>query len=177
MRFLRDHLSLVLLTGILALGFLYSTVIVWPAYARKDSLMKLIQKREDNIKEMTEHKARWEAFLKERLQVQDAMKKRDKGFTLLSFLEGISREAGIEQRIKYMKPLTVQEGGSLIKQEGIEVGLEDIGIEQLVDLLQRTEYSGKLIKVKRIKIQRSEKEKGKVVLLKVTLQVNTFASS
>lgn len=177
MKILREHFFPVLIVGILLLGLFYYLIVVSPAFAKRDSLSRFIKKRESTLREMIEQKRRWESFLQERLVVQEAMKGRDKGFTLLGFLEGVSREAGIEQKIKYMKPLTFQNGVGQLKQEGIEVGLEEIGIEQLVELLQRIEYSGKLLQVNRIKIQRTEREKGKKVRLKVAIQVNTFTPS
>ncbi|MBW1912891.1 MAG: hypothetical protein JRI43_06985 [Deltaproteobacteria bacterium] len=93
-------------------------------------------------------------------------------FTLLSFLEGISREVGIDKRIQFIKPLSYTEDAGTFKRVGMEMKFDNIDINQLVGFLHRVEYSGKLISIKRIKIQRMSKAKDSA--LKVTLQVNTY---
>lgn len=172
MKILRDHFLLVLVAGILLIGLLYYLLVVGPAYSRKNSLEKLIVRREANLREMHEQKKRWEAFQRGRNQIQAGMQEREKGFTLLSFLEAVLRESGIDRKINYMKPLAAQNGAGQLKQEGIEIGLDDMRTEELVDLLYRIEFSGKLLKVNRIRLQRTEK--GSIALLKVVIQINTY---
>jgi len=120
---------------------------------------------------ISEIKGKWQNFQKDRSDVQEAIKGRG-SFTLLSYLEAVTREIGIDQRIQYIKPVTFPEGEGKLRPEGIEISLDGVNMDQLVNFLYRIEYSGKLLHVKRIKILRASKEK--TSLLKVTLQVNTY---
>jgi len=56
----------------------------------------------------------------------------------------------------------------------MEIKLEGININHLVNFLYKIEYSGKLLNIKRIKIQRLSKLEART--LRVTLQINTYTT-
>ena len=104
------------------------------------------------------------------------MNGRGQRFTLLSYLEGITRKLGINTKIHYMKPLSFSdEKPGNIRTEGIEMKLEGVSSRDLIPFLQQIEYAGKLLSIKRIKIQTVSKDKD--TYLKVTLQVHTYSSA
>jgi hypothetical protein len=172
MRIHRREMGLLLLGGIIIIGFLYYLFIVSPAISRQESLIGYIAKKEAELTKVKELKAQWGRFKKSRIESEKILRQRGGKFTLLSFLEGISREVGIDKRIQYIKPLSYTEDSGTFKRVGMEMKLDNIDIDQLVRFLHRVEYSGKLISIKRIRIQRMSKDKDSA--LKVTLQVNTF---
>jgi hypothetical protein len=71
-----------------------------------------------------------------------------------------------------MKPLAFHDDSGPTKPAGIEMNLDNINTEQLVTLLYKIEGAGKLLNIKRIKIQRTSIKR--IQTLKVTLQVNTY---
>jgi hypothetical protein len=123
---------------------------------------------------MAELRARWEGMKKEHAAAEEALQGRGEKFTLLSYLEGISREVGIANKIQYVKPLSFPEEPGSLKREGMEVKLEDIDIHELVEYLYKIEYSGKLLKIQRIKVQRVV-ERDATSSLRVIIQVHTFS--
>jgi hypothetical protein len=167
----RKQMSYVFFGGLFLVALLLYLVVISPALSKQELLAKNIAKRKQDLVRISEIKGKWQSFQRDRSDVQEAIKGRG-DFTLLSYLEAVTREIGIDQRIQYIKPVTFPEGEGKLKPEGIEISLDGINMEQLVHFLYRMEYSGKLLHVKRIKLLRASKEK--TSLLKVTLQVNTY---
>ena len=167
----RKQMTYVFFGGLFLVALLFYLVVISPALSKQELLAKNIAKRKQDLVKISEIKGKWQSFQRDRADVQEAIKGRG-SFTLLSYLEAVTREIGIDQRIQYIKPVTFPEGEGKLRPEGIEISLDGINMEQLVNFLYRIEYSGKLLHVKRIKILRASKEK--TSLLKVTLQVNTY---
>ena len=167
----RKQMTYVFVGGLFLVALLFYLVVISPALSKQELLAKNISKRKQDLVKISEIKGKWQAFQRDRRDVQEAIKGRG-GFTLLSYLEAVTREIGMDQRIQYIKPVTFPEGEGKLKPEGIEISLDGVNMEQLANFLYRIEYSGKLLHVKRIKIVRASKEK--TSLLKVTLQVNTY---
>jgi type II secretory pathway component PulM len=167
----RKQMTYVFFGGLILVALLFYLIVISPALSKQEALAKNIAKRKQDLVKISEIKGKWQSFQRDRSDVQAAIKGRG-SFTLLSYLEAVTREIGIDQRIQYIKPVTFPEGEGKLKPEGIEISLDGINMEQLVSFLYKIEYSGKLLHVKRIKILRASKEK--TSLLKVTLQVNTY---
>jgi type II secretory pathway component PulM len=167
----RKQMTYVFFGGLVLVALLFYLIVISPALSRQELLAKSIVKRKQDLVKISEIKGRWETFQKDRKDVQEAIRSRG-SFTLLSYLESVTRQIGIDQRIQYIKPVTFPEGEGKLRPEGIEISLDGVNMGQLVDFLYRVEYSGKLLHVKRIKILRASREK--TSLLKVTLQINTY---
>jgi type II secretory pathway component PulM len=167
----RKQMTYVFFGGLILAALLLYLIVIAPALSRQELLAKNIAKRKQDLVRISEIKGKWQNFQRDRSEVQEGIKNRG-SFTLLSYLESVTREIGIDQRIQYIKPVTFPEGEGRLRPEGIEISLDGINMEQLVTFLYRIEHSGKLLNVKRIKILRASKEK--TSLLKVTLQVNTY---
>lgn len=172
MRLNRREMAFAAFGGILVVVLLYYLFVISPAVARQNSLIAYIEKKEADLAGMIELRDKWERFKTNRQKAEKVLAQRGKKFTLLSFLEGVSREVGIDNKIQYMKPLTFREEEGALKPVGIEMNLDGINTQQLVRLLHKIEYSEKLLNIKLIKILRINR--GKEKLVKVTLQVNTY---
>lgn len=166
--------ALLSLGGILIFALLVYLFIVSPTISRQGVLKKYILKKEADLVKMVELNSKWDRFKNNKANAEKILVRRGKKFTLLSFLEGISRKLGIHNKIQYMKPLSSPEESGSLKQIGMEIKLDDINATQLVNFLYELEYSEKFLNIKRIKIQRFSK--GKTQSLRVTLQVNTYSS-
>jgi len=172
MRLNRREMAFAVLGGIFVLALLYYLFVISPAIARQNSLIGYIEKKEADLIGMMQLKDEWERFKTNKQKAEKILAQRGKKFTLLSFLEGVSREVGINNKIQYMKPLTFREEEGNLKPVRIEMKLEGINTRQLVSLLHKIEYSENLLNIKLIKILRADSKEMK--LLKVTLQVNTY---
>ncbi len=165
--------GLILSGAVLVFLLLYYLLIIRPAFLKQSMLKKRILKAQQELDQMIKLSAEWEKFQKDKSRIKKIIAKRQKGFTLLSFLEGISREIGIHDKIQYMKPLSLTEQSGLsFKLVGMEIQLNGLSVDQLVRFLYKVECSDELINISRIKIQRHTT--GNETSLRVILQVETY---
>jgi hypothetical protein len=169
----RREMGFLLLGVLCVLGLIYYLLFLSPGLSKEKSMAGYIQKREADLEKMRQLAANWEQFRKNREEAQKILARRGSGFTLLSFLEGISREVGIDSKIQYIKPVSYPETEGPLKLSGMEMKLDDINMRQLMNFLYGIEFSQRLIKVKRIRIQKASG--GEDENLKVTLQVDTYS--
>ena len=97
--------------------------------------------------------------------------KREKDFTLFSFLEKEAANADIKDYIKYMKPSSSSVPG-LYKELMIEMKLEGITLKKFIEYLYHIESSENVVRIKRVSIKESKK---KVSCLDVVLTVLTLS--
>jgi len=170
----RTQMTYVFFGGLFLVALLFYFAVIAPGLSKQDQLEKSISKRKADLVKITELKRKWENFKRDQSEVEQALSSRGDRFTLLSFLEGITREVGLDKNIQYIKPVTFppSEAAGTFKPEGIEMSLDNVGMEQLVNFLYKVEHSGNLLFVKRIKILKTSR--GSSSSLKVTLQVNTY---
>ncbi|MFZ7113114.1 MAG: type II secretion system protein GspM [Desulfatiglandales bacterium] len=173
MKVKRREMLLLVASGIIVLVLVYHLLVISPALSRQEALVRHIANKEADLKKIRSLSNEWERFQRSRTEAEKMLKQRGERFTLLSYLEGISRQLGINSKIHYMKPLTFQDElkGS-IRPEGIEIKLDGVATRELIPFLQRIEHAGKLLNIRRIRIQRTSKEGEDY--LSVTLQVHTY---
>jgi hypothetical protein len=171
----RQQMTYVFFGGLAFLALLFYLVVISPGLHRQGQMEKSIARRKADLVKITELKKKWESFKKNQGEVEQTLRSRGDRFTLLSFLEGVTREIGIDKNIQYIKPVTFPPSEAVLKPEGIEMSLDNVGMKQLVDFLYKVENSGNLLFIKRIKILKTSR--GSSSALKVTLQVNTYTTS
>ena len=168
----RKQMTYVFFGGLFLVSLLFYFVVISPGLSKQKTLERSIAKRKADLVRIMELNSTWESFKKDRSEVEAALRSRGDRFSLLSFLEGVTREVGIDKNIQYIKPVAFPPGEGAFRPEGIELSLENMGIEQLVNFLYKVEHTGNLLYVKRIKILKIAR--GTSSTLKVTFQVNTY---
>lgn len=154
---------------LLGLLILIQLVIV-PFFENSRQLKRSLQSKKVELEEMQRLQAEY-LLLKEKLQLSQArFSKREKGFTLFSFLDQLAGQTGIKDRISYMKPSKAIEKNSPYAISRVEMKLENISLQQLTAYLHGVETSKNIVLVKKLSISKKEKEQG---LLDVILQVET----
>lgn len=169
----RRQMTYAFFGGLFLFALLFYFVVISPGLSKQKALERSIAKRKADLVKIMELNRAWENFKKDRRDVETALDSRGDRFSLLSFLEGVTREVGVDRNIQYIKPVTFPPSEGPFRPEGIELSLENMGMEQLVDFLYKLEHTGSLLYVKRIKILKDGR--GGSSALKVTLQVNTYA--
>ena len=97
--------------------------------------------------------------------------RRQRGFTLFSFLDKLAGQVGIKERITYMKPTSTKQKDAPYSLSLVEMKLNGITMEQITRFLYRIETSQNMIHVRRLSLSKKEEKEG---LLNVILQVETF---
>ncbi len=168
----RQQMTYVFFGGLVLVALFFYLMVVSPGLEKQRQLERGIAKRKVDLVKITELKKKWESFKRDQNEVEQTLRSRGDRFTLLSFLEGLTREIGIDKNIQYIKPVTFPPSEAVFKPEGIEMSLDNVGMEQMVNFLYKVEHSGNLLFIKRIKILKTSR--GSSSTLKVTLQVNTY---
>lgn len=166
------QMTYVFFGGLFLVALLFYFVVISPGFSKQKNLERNIARRQADLVKITELNRAWEGFKKDRSDVEAALRSRGDRFSLLSFLEGVTREVGIDKKIQYIKPVSFPPSEEPFRPEGIELSLENMGMEQLVNFLYKVEHTGNLLYVKRIRILKITR--GASSTLRVTLQVNTY---
>ena len=151
--------------------FVILQFLVFPFFENKRRIQRGLSTKEQGIEEIVRLSSEFRAHQKGSQGVQQSLVKRQKGFTLFSFLENAAGKAQIKARIKYMKPSVSSADTGPYKESMVEMKLEAITLQQLVEYLYRIESPEDLVNIKRISISENKKEQG---YLDAILQVITF---
>ncbi|MGD2186070.1 MAG: type II secretion system protein GspM [Desulfobacterales bacterium] len=144
--------------------------VVTPFFENRKQTQRSLKTKKVELEEMRRMQAEY-AALKEKLQESKVrFSKREKGFTLFSFLDRLAGQAGIKDRISYMKPSKTVQKNSNYKISRVEMKLDAITLEQLATYLYGVETSKNMVMVKKVSISKKEKQQG---FINVVLQVET----
>ncbi len=144
--------------GVLFLLIIFH-VLINPFLDKKDFLKKEINRKQIALDEMALLSAEYKALKRGDQGLHKILGKRNKDFTLFSFLEQEAAESNVKDHIKYMKP-SVSQGSGQYKESIVEMKLEGITLKQLVGYLYRIESRKNAIGIKRISIKENKKESG-----------------
>jgi general secretion pathway protein M len=145
-------------------------LVIAPFFENRKQLQRTLQSKKVELEEMQRLQAQYQ-LLKGKLQLSEARySKREKGFTLFSFLDQLAGQAGIKDRISYMKPSKALQKNSAYILSRVEMKLDDITLQQLTTYLYGVETSKNMILVKKLSISKKEKKQG---LIDVIMQVET----
>ncbi len=157
--------------GCVVLGFLLLHFMIFPLMENRKRLDKSLAIKTRTLQEMQNLKSEYEALSGQSGLSGINLSQREKGFTLFSFLDKLSGQAGIKDHITYMKPSTTgdKEGGYRLSQ--VELKIKALNLKQLTSYLYMIETSRNMVFVKRLSLTQSSNPEG---FVDVVLQVETY---
>jgi Tfp pilus assembly protein PilN len=145
--------------------------MIFPILDRHTQLQqKLIEAKQD-LNEIALLKADYKRFTIQADLAKAQIQRRNKDFSLLSFLNDIAARTGLKNNIVNMKPSTSNRKSSSLQVESVEMKFDDVNIEQLLAFLYRVETSPNLINIRQISITKQDRKEGVVESI---LEVETF---
>jgi general secretion pathway protein M len=165
----RERLA-VMIAGAALLVFLIFQLLVFPSIDRRNRLKSRIQSNVSDLQEILTLKSEYEALTRYSRNMGDRLKRRPKNFTLFSFIDKLAGASGIKNNIEYMKPSTSNLKNSSFTLSLVEMKISSLTMEQLTNFLHGVENGDALVWIKRISIQKGDKN---VSLINTTLQVET----
>lgn len=151
--------------------FIIVQFVLVPIIDKRDRLNRLINVKTKTIAEMLTLKSEYDTVVTHINLSKNRLAKRQKGFTLFSFLDILAGETGIKNKIKYMKPSSTSQKDGPLKLSLVEMKLEAVTLKQLTAYLHRVETSENTVFVKRISISKADKPPGTI---DAVLQVETY---
>ena len=165
----RERYGVMAAAGVIAL-FLIAVFVVEPFFSRSANMKNSLQSKAQMLVEMQRLQSDYNALTQQAKISKSRFKRRQRGFTLYSFLDRLAGESGIKDRISSMKPTKTVQRGSPYKISRVEMKLEAITLEQLTTYLYGVETSKNMVAIKKISISKKDKKQG---LLTAILQVET----
>ncbi|SDO74236.1 type II secretion system protein GspM [Desulforhopalus singaporensis] len=151
-------------------GFVFLQLVVSPFLAAKDKQIESVARKQRELLEIQELRREYLSLKSQENSIQGKIAKRDKNFTLFTFLETQAGKAGVKKQIKYMKP-SVIEGDSVFKEVMVEMKLQQVSLDSLVTFLRQVESDEKVVFISRLLIQENDAGSGE---LDSILQIATF---
>jgi general secretion pathway protein M len=151
--------------------FLVMQILIFPMLNKRERLTRAIQERSIALKEMRTMKSEHQSFQKQANATKATLAKREKSFSLFSYLDRLIGEVGIKENVKYMKPSTSVQKETQFKIITVELKLQAITTEQLTRYLHGVEHTDNNLHIKRMSISETGKPEG---YIDVVMQVETF---
>ena len=165
----REKYLLYAVSGAIGL-FIIAQFIVLPVFDKHKRLERTLQVKTKILQEMISLKSEYDAIVQKADVSKVRYENREKGFTLFSFLDKLSGNAGIKDRITYMKPSTLVQKNSPYKTSKVEMKLKGLTLQQLTTYLHMVETSKNMVYVNRLSISKDSKQEG---VIDAVLQVET----
>lgn len=156
--------------GLLAL-FLLIQLVIAPVFERGARMQRAVQAKTRILADMQRLKSEYDGLSLRAKQSEARFTRRDKGFTLFSFLDQLAGQSRIKERVNYMRPSKIEQKNSALKLSRVEMKLEAVTLEQLTTFLYGVETSRNAAVVSKISITRRDQKEG---LLDAILQVDTL---
>jgi general secretion pathway protein M len=126
--------------------------IAIPVVDKKNRLERILQVKIKTLEDMTVLKSEYDHIRLKNKEYKSLYGKKEKGFTLFSFLEKHADQTGIKDHITYMKPSSSVQKNINQKVSSVEMELKDITLNQLVSYLHAVESNEKNIIISKISV-------------------------
>jgi general secretion pathway protein M len=157
----RDRNAL-LIGGVAVCLFAVVKFAVFPVLDRKEALERTIASQSESLREMVALRTEYEQLVQRSEQAKQRFDRREKGFTLFSFLDRLAGQADIKDSITYMKPSVVNPKNSPYSISQVEMKIQNTTMERLVRYLQLIEQSVNTVSVRRLSITRIERPEARL---------------
>ena len=149
---------------------LFYHFVLAPVRGRIEILGGRIQGREEDLIEIVRLRNDYLA-LEENLEfVEEGLVSRGKDFNLFSFLERLTAESGIKERVFSMRPRE-RHFSDYYKESLVEIRLKGIELSELVDYLYRIENPPRFLAINDLLLRPQRASPGKV---EVSFEVSTL---
>ena len=125
--------------------------LVSPFMNRLEVLDRLILQKEKEIVDMNPLRQQYLAA-QQKISVVDGRIIQDKGFSLLSFVEGIAVKNQVKDRIVFIRPQPFQVLGEY-REVAVEMKLESVTLAQVVKFLETLQNAPQFLRVKRAQLK------------------------
>jgi general secretion pathway protein M len=157
--------------GCVLVLFLLIQFVIAPVFNRSAQLRQSVKSKTLMLADMHRMRSDYDALKSRARQSEARFTRRDKGFTLFSFLDQLAGQSRIKERVSYMRPSIIEQKNSALKLSRVEMKLEAVTLEQLATFLYGVESSRNAAVVSKLSITRRDQKEG---LLDAILQVDTL---
>lgn len=143
---------------LVGLGLIGSIVILAyvsvlaPFAERYSNLDRMIRQKESQYKDIIQLRGEYLSLTKEYKDLEKAASKTREGFSPLTFMENVSAQARIKDKVVSMKPILAPAGEGY-RESSVEVKIERVVLEQIMRYLHIIEGSDYPLRVKALHLK------------------------
>jgi general secretion pathway protein M len=138
--------------------FIVIQFIIFPIFDKRTRLRRALEAQVQTMERMAVLRAQYDAAQQSAATYQARLTKRQKGFTLFSFLDQLAGDTGLKGNVSYMRPSSSTQKNSRYKVSLVEMKLQSVSLGQLLQYLHRIETSPNMVNIRRISIAKAGKE-------------------
>lgn len=161
----RREQDMVLAAAFALIVFILIRFMLFPFLDKRQMFFNQLESKEKSLKKMSEFELRYQEIEQSAMAEKDAVMKRDKNFTLFSFLDSLAQEAGIKENIAYMKPLERKSDNRNIIISTVKVKIDGIVMQQVVEFLHKIETSNNFVKITSLSMSKLTDENKLTVII------------
>lgn len=169
----RREQVVVYIGGVILLVFILVQFMIVPLFKQHHQLERMVARKAVELNEIHKLRQEYDVLKGAANRSTRHFSRREKGFTLFSFLDTLAGTAGVKDKISYMKPSSIKQPDSPYKKSQVEMKLDQITMDQLTRVLHGIETSKNMVVVKRLSISRKGKTQGTI---SVVIQAETLES-
>jgi len=144
---------------VVLLAFLAVQFLLVPALDRKNKLETRITAKEAALSELFQLEKEYQS-LEQRTELDKRMiSRRDKNFTLFSFLDVLAEKSGVKEKVAYMKPSSRMSETGETTLSLVRVKVESLCLQELVDFMVGIETAGNGVYITSVSLSATGKEK------------------
>lgn len=151
--------------------FVLLQFLVFPLLEKNEQLAGRLISRQQELEKIRLLQAEYRQTAHKAEQAQRFIERRERGFTLFSFLETLAGKTNVKNNIAYMRPTSTPGKDGPYRTSMVEMKLSGITTSQLMAYLYGIETSNNMIFVKRLSISKEER---KADLITTVFQVETL---
>lgn len=144
--------------GFLLVIFIAIQFIYFPAVDRRTDLKRVLSVERDSLKQVRELQKQYLALTQNLDHQKNALKFRQKDFTLFSFLDFQAEKSGIKENIDYMKPFSQEVENSPYKISKVQLKLKNVFLNELITFISRVEASDNLVQIISLSLSKAGKK-------------------
>ena len=130
-----------------AMAIIAYGVVIGPLADRYTTLLRMTEQKEEQYRNMLQLKEEYTVLKKEYTDLEKGASRTKEGFTPLTFMENVSTQAKIRDKVVSMKPRVIPLGENF-RESSIEVKIEKVVLEQMTTYLHLIESSAYPLKVR-----------------------------
>lgn len=157
--------------GVLVAIFIVIQFIYLPGTDKRTDLKRVLSVEKDSLNQVRQLQKQYLSLTQSMDHQKDALKFRQKGFTLFSFLDLQAEKSGVKKNIDYMKPFSQDIQDSPYKISKVKLKLKNVFLNELIDFITRVETSDKLVQIISLSLSKAGKKKDR---LNVVVETQTF---
>ncbi|MCK5100462.1 MAG: hypothetical protein KAR45_20300 [Desulfobacteraceae bacterium] len=148
--------ALIIGTVFLLLFFIVQFIFL-PAVNKRKDLKRIIKTNKSNLTKMIELQQEYNVSDKNMGDNKILLQKRDKNFSLFSYLDATAKNCGVKKNVVFMKPSFQNLKDSDYKKAFVKVKLESISLNECVAFLNKIENVKALVSINSFSISTTGK--------------------